>query len=285
MRTVIATSFTPTLDSGRARRTYGVVAALARHGEVDLVYGRFGADRPDHRFEALPDITFHAVDRPGQVARLPAYLRARSRGIPDDFARGIWPGIPAAGGEADRRSRLRAGADRRRGAGGGRRPAAAGGAPARLLLRPQPRVLVPSPARRKRHVAGGAGALRAPAAGALRGELDGLRGRHDGRRGARSGGRAAAGPQRRRRRRDGPVDPRGGQRAIAFVADLGYEPNRDGLAFLLEEAMPEVWRRAADVELRDRRQGQRRDRGRPTRGSSHRASSTTSATSMRRPAR
>ena len=95
MRTVIATSFTPTLDSGRARRTYGVVAALARHGEVDLVYGRFGAAEPDRRFAELPNITLHPVERPGTAARLPAYARARLQGIPDDFARGIWPGIGA----------------------------------------------------------------------------------------------------------------------------------------------------------------------------------------------
>ena len=50
MRTVFATSHTPTLDSGRARRTYGVVRALAASGEVDLVYGAFGAAAPakDH---------------------------------------------------------------------------------------------------------------------------------------------------------------------------------------------------------------------------------------------
>ena len=47
MRTILATSFTPTLDSGRARRTYGIVRALAAIGPVDLVYGAFGADAPD----------------------------------------------------------------------------------------------------------------------------------------------------------------------------------------------------------------------------------------------
>ena len=46
-----------------------------------------------------------------------------------------------------------------------------------------------------------------------------------------------------------PVGPRSGQRTVAFVADFAYEPNRDGLAFLLEEAMPAVWRRSEEVEL------------------------------------
>ena len=56
MRTILATSFTPTLDSGRARRTYGIVRALAAGGPVDLVYGAFGAERPDDAYRALPDV-------------------------------------------------------------------------------------------------------------------------------------------------------------------------------------------------------------------------------------
>ncbi|HEX3360031.1 MAG TPA: glycosyltransferase [Solirubrobacterales bacterium] len=249
MRTVIATSFTPTLDSGRARRTYGVVAALARHGEVDLVYGRFGADRPDRHFEALPNIAFHAVDRPGRVARLPAYVRARSRGIPDDFARGIWPGIPAAVEKlVDRPDRERV------------RIVAEGPVVAAALL--------PLAAQRPacycshnlessfRHQLEESGMSRQAlerferlllehyAESWMVSEAD-------------MKGAAALAPGAGLRlvpnvvdvAATEPVEPRGGRRAVAFVADLGYEPNRDGLAFLLEEAMPEVWRRAADVEL------------------------------------
>jgi glycosyltransferase involved in cell wall biosynthesis len=249
MRTVIATSFTPTLDSGRARRTYGVVAALARHGEVDLVYGRFGADRPDRRFEALPNIAFHAVDRPGPVARLPAYLRARSRGIPDDFARGIWPGIPAAVEKL---------VDER------------GSEPVRIVAEGPvvAAALLPLAARRPafycshnlessfRHRLDESGMSREAlerferlllehyAESWMVSEAD-------------MKGAAALAPGAGLRlvpnvvdvAATAPVGPRGGQRAIAFVADLGYEPNRDAVAFLLEEAMPEVWRRAADVEL------------------------------------
>ncbi len=38
MRTVIATTGTPALGTGRALRTYGVVVALARSGPVDVVH-------------------------------------------------------------------------------------------------------------------------------------------------------------------------------------------------------------------------------------------------------
>jgi glycosyltransferase involved in cell wall biosynthesis len=249
MHTVIATSFTPTLDSGRARRTYGVVAALARHGEVDLVYGRFGADRPDRRFEALPNITFHAVDRPGQVARLPAYLRARSRGIPDDFARGIWPGIPAA---------VETLVDER------------GSEPVRIVAEGPvvAAALLPLAARRPAcycsHNLESSFRHRLDESGMSRGALERFE-RLLLERYAESWmvsdadmeGAAALAPGAGLRlvpnvvdvAATAPVGPRSGQQAIAFVADLGYEPNRDGVAFLLEEAMPEVWRRAAEVEL------------------------------------
>src|SRR6476646_9042446 len=93
MRTVIATSFTPTLDAGRARRTDGIVRALAELGSVDLVYGAFGADEPDPAYEEIEGLTMHRVERPGALERLPAYARARLRRVAEDFARGICPGV------------------------------------------------------------------------------------------------------------------------------------------------------------------------------------------------
>ena len=95
MRTILATSFTPTLDSGRARRTYGIVRALAAGDPVDFVYGAFGAEAPDDAYRAIADVTLHRVERPTRLERAPAYLRARLSGVPKDFARGIWPGVPA----------------------------------------------------------------------------------------------------------------------------------------------------------------------------------------------
>jgi glycosyltransferase involved in cell wall biosynthesis len=41
----------------------------------------------------------------------------------------------------------------------------------------------------------------------------------------------------------------GGERRVLFLADFGYEPNREALSFLLEQAMPALWRQAPDIEL------------------------------------
>ena len=76
LRTVIATSFALTLDSGRARRTYGIARALAGMGPVDLVYGAFGGGNPDPEFAAVEDLSLHRIARPTRLSRLPAYVRA-----------------------------------------------------------------------------------------------------------------------------------------------------------------------------------------------------------------
>jgi polysaccharide biosynthesis protein PslH len=249
MRTIFATSFTPTLDSGRARRTYGVMAALSRHGEVDLVYGRFGADVPDPRYEALADLTLHPIERPGTLARLPAYARARLSGIPDDFARGIWPGIGAEVRElvaAHDSEPLRIVAEG---------PVVAAG-------------LLPFAARRPAcycaHNLESSFRHRLDESGVSLAALERFERRlleHYAESwmvsGADIAGAEKLAPGARLRLVPNvvdvlaiePVRPRSGQRSVAFVADFGYEPNRDGLAFLIEEAMPAVWERAPEVEL------------------------------------
>ena len=124
----IATSFTPTLDSGRARRTYGIVRALAAHGPVDLVYGAFGADRartpPTRRSTGL---RLHRVERPGPLepaARLPARPPARRAGRlrPRDLARRRRP-HRGAGARDDGDPGDRRGPGRRGGAAAARRRA------------------------------------------------------------------------------------------------------------------------------------------------------------------
>jgi glycosyltransferase involved in cell wall biosynthesis len=249
MRTVIATSFTPTLDSGRARRTYGVVAALSRHGEIDLVYGRFGADKPDRRFEELPNVTFHPVARPSTPARLPAYARARLRGIPDDFARGIWPGI---GAKVDALVDAHGSEPMRIVAEG---PVVAAGLLGLARRRPACYVAhnLESSFRHRLDESGMSLAalqrferllLKTYAESWMVSEAD-----VEGSEELAPGAGVRLVPNVVDVRATEPVGPRSGQRTVAFVADFGYEPNRDGLAFLTEEAMPAVWRRADDVEL------------------------------------
>jgi polysaccharide biosynthesis protein PslH len=246
MRTAIATSFTPTLDSGRARRTYGIVRALAAAGPVDLVYGAFGADRPDPAYEEIEGLSLHRVERPGAVTRLPAYVRARLSGVPDDFARGIWPGVAARAAElaADQQTRLIA-----------EGPVAA----AALLPLASRRAAVYSA-----HNFESAFRHRLDEAGMSLAALERFE-RLLLERFAESWmvspadieGAAALAPDARLRLVPNvvdvaaiePVPARDGQRLVLFVADLSYEPNRGALRFLLEEAMPSLWERAADVRL------------------------------------
>jgi glycosyltransferase involved in cell wall biosynthesis len=246
MRTVLATSHTPTLDSGRARRTYGLVRALSAHGRLDFVYGAFGAENPDPSYESLAGVHLHRVERPPPRERASAYLRSRLSGVPGDFARGIWPGV------ATRATELAS--------DGEARVIAEGPIAAAALL----------PYARRRPAVYSAHNLES----SFRHRLDdtGMSQRSLERferllleRYAESWmvspadmrGAAALAPTARLRLVPNvvdvaaiePVAPRAGQRAVLFVADLTYEPNRQALAFLLEAAMPAVWERAPDVRL------------------------------------
>lgn len=247
MRTVLATSFTPTLDSGRARRTYGIVRALTAHGQVDLVYGASGLGEPDPAYESLADVRLHRLERPGPAARAPAYVRARLSRVPDDFARGIWPNV------ATRTAKLARGSDAVRVIADG--PVAA----AALLPFAAHRPAVYSAHNLEssfRHRLDDAGmSLRA-----LRRFERLLLNRY-----AESWmvspldmeGAVALAPAARLRLVPNvvdcaaidPVPPRRGERTVLFVADLTYEPNREALGFLLNEAMPSLWRQAPDARL------------------------------------
>jgi glycosyltransferase involved in cell wall biosynthesis len=246
MRTVIATSFTPTLDSGRARRTHGIVRALAALGPVELVYGAFGAESPDPAFEQIENLTMHRVERPGALERLPAYARARLRRVPDDFARGIWPEIAQRTAELCKDE--------------GARVVAEGPVAAAALL----------PLASRRAAVYDAHNLES----SFRHRLDDAKMSQTGLERferlllntfsenwmvspADMEGAAALAPGANLRLVPNvvdvagiePVPPRADQRKVLFVADFSYEPNRGGLRFLLEQAMPRLWERAADVEL------------------------------------
>lgn len=246
MRTVLATSFTPTLDSGRAVRTYGIVRALASLGPVDLVYGAFGAANPDAAYSRIPGLTMHRVERPAAISRLPAYTRALLAGVPDSFARGIWPGVSTRTAEL---ASL-----------GGARVIAEGPVAAAGLMpfaRRHPAVYDAHNLESAfRHRLGESGmserGLRHFERLLLRRFTESWMVSSADMEGAK-----ALAPQARLKLVPNvvdvaairPVPPRDGERRVLFVGDLGYEPNRQGLRFLLEEAMPAVWRRAEDVEV------------------------------------
>jgi polysaccharide biosynthesis protein PslH len=247
MRTVIATSFTPTVDSGRARRTYGIVKALAAHNPVDLVYGAFGAERPDPLYESLPELRLHRVERPGPIERVPAYLRARLSGVPDDFARGVWPGVASRTAELAREQ-------------GTTRVIAEGPVTAAALLPLASR----RPAIYSAHNLESAFRHRLDEAGMSLPALERFERRLLDRFSESwmvspvdMEGASKLSPSARLRLVPNvvdvtaiePVPARGDERVVLFVADLSYEPNRSALRFLLEEVMPNLWKQAPDVRL------------------------------------
>ncbi len=88
-RDLLITSHTPALGSGRALRTYAIARALASHRPLDLLYVRFGADRPDSAFSSIPDIQMHEIRPSRDIGRLLAFMRARFVDrAPSDLARG-----------------------------------------------------------------------------------------------------------------------------------------------------------------------------------------------------
>lgn len=247
MRTVFATSHTPTLDSGRARRTYGVVRALAAGGDVDVVYGAFGAASPDAAYAALPGVRLHRVERPGRLERAAAYLRARLSGVPDDFARGIWPEV------ASRAVQL-----------------AGAGEPARVIAEGPIAAAALLPYAKRHPAVYSAHNLESSFRHRLTDTGMSLRSLQHFERllleryaeswmvsPADMQGAATLAPTARLRLVPNVVDvaaiaplpPRSGQRSLLFVADLSYEPNRGALRFLLDTAMPAIWQAAPEIRL------------------------------------
>ena len=242
---LLVTTHTPVLGSGRALRTYGLARALAAGRPLKLLYVRFGAERPDAAFAAIPGVELIEAIPSRGARRLLAYSSARLRGVPRDFARGISPELSAAA------TRLA----RERGCG---RVIADGPTVAAALGR----------LARERAVIYNAHNLES----AFRYELSeraGLRGLRAFERRLLAGAseawmvsdsdlRAARELCPRAKLRlvpnvvdvvaISPVAPAPQPRAI-FVADFSYEPNRNALRFLLEEAMPRVWKQLPDARL------------------------------------
>jgi polysaccharide biosynthesis protein PslH len=234
----------PVLGSGRAARTYGIVRALAAGGPVDLLHTRFGAERPDPAYEALEGVRLHAVSSSRGARRALAYARARMTRVPRAVARGVSPELAAAA------ERLAGGAER----------VVADDPLAAVALLPlaRRRPLIYSAHNLESAFRPGSDPDWGPAAGLRAFErrlLEGAaeswlpsRADLDGARELAPGAQlryvpnvvdvAAIEPVR------APADPP----EALLVGDFTYLPNREGLAFLLEDVLPRVW--AAEPRLR-----------------------------------
>ncbi|MGH2865582.1 MAG: glycosyltransferase [Solirubrobacteraceae bacterium] len=247
MRDLLVTTHTPVLGSGQAMRTYGVARALAAHRGLDLLYLRFGASEPDQAFRSIRGIALHELIPSRGAARMLSYGRARARGVPIGFARGISP-------------ELQRGAARMAGERGRGRVIADGPIVAAALSRLS----------RRRPVIYNAHNLES----AFRAELSGAAESPEQLRkfertllaqAAESwmvsetdlAGARELCPQATLRyvpnvldvAAIAPVDPSLALRRALFVANFAYEPNRAGLRFLLEDVMPRVWQQLPDARL------------------------------------
>ncbi len=251
MRDLLVSTHTPVLRSGQAMRTYGVARALAEHDGLTMLYVRFEGTEPDAAFKAIPGVELHEVIPSRGPRRLLSYGAARLAGVPDGFARGV------SGELARATEQLAAAPDRGRVIADGPIAAAA----LRRLARRRPVIynahnlessfrheLDPS-------VLAGTGSHRA-----LRSFERGLLARSSESWMVSEADIAAAHelcPAAHLRYAPNVVDvaeitpivPAVGERRAIFVANFAYEPNRNGLRFLLDEVFPRVWAELPDARL------------------------------------
>jgi len=106
MTDLLITSYTPARTSGRGVRTCGVIAALARLGEVEVAYVPFGADAPAADLAATESITLRRIDPSRGARRAVAAAWAVARGATPGLARAVSPEIVAAARDAPADVRL-----------------------------------------------------------------------------------------------------------------------------------------------------------------------------------
>jgi glycosyltransferase involved in cell wall biosynthesis len=100
--TLLVSSFTPGVSSGRGLRTYGIVRAMAASALVDVLYVRFGQDTPDRTYQELDGVRLHEVVSSRGLRRAVAYANARRLGAPPAVARGVSPDLARTAAELAR---------------------------------------------------------------------------------------------------------------------------------------------------------------------------------------
>jgi glycosyltransferase involved in cell wall biosynthesis len=100
VRDLLVVAQTPVLGTGQALRIYTLARALAANdGALTMVYVRFGAPEPDEAFRAIPGIELHEVQASRGLRRALAYGRRRLLRAPAAWARGISPELVATASE------------------------------------------------------------------------------------------------------------------------------------------------------------------------------------------
>jgi glycosyltransferase involved in cell wall biosynthesis len=255
MRDLLVTTHTPALRSGQALRTYGVASALAAHGGLDLLYVRFGADEPDAAFRAIPGIELHAVAPSRGAHRLLTYTAARLHGVPVGFARGVSPELIA------RATRLAEDRDPAHPRGRVIADGPIAAAALRRLARKRPVIYNAHNLESGfRHELQPEGIVKSDGRGSLRSFERRLLARASESWMVSEADMAGAHelcPEARLRYVPNVVDvaaitpasPLTEERRAIFVASFFYEPNRNGLRFLLEQVFPKIWAELPDARL------------------------------------
>ncbi len=246
MKDLLVTTHTPILRSGQMVRTYGMARALAGQGGLTLLYVRFEGDQPDQAFRAIAGIELREVVPSRGTRRALSYAKARLARVPAGFARGISPELAEAAARlAEEPGRGRVIADG---------PIAA--AALRGLARRRAVIYnahnLESGFRGELQDSGAISTLRNFEREVLthaqeswmvsQADLDAAR---------------ELCPQARLRYVPNvvdvtaitPVTPARAARRAIFVASFAYEPNRNGLDFLLERVFPRVWAELPDAKL------------------------------------
>ncbi len=240
MSDLVVTSMTPTLGSGPGLRTYGVVAALARHHPVEVAYVIWGAEQPSGEYRRLQNVTMRALHSSRGPARMLEFARARARRIPDGLARGVSPALGAAARAAPAEVRVIADG-----------PVVAAG----LLGLARTRELVYL----AHNLESGGFRPESERAGLERFERAVLRRYSEcwmATRADERGARLLGGDRVRTRyvpnvvdvARVEPVTPTAARRLL-FVGDFTYEPNAEALRYLADAVLPVVWERMPDARL------------------------------------
>jgi glycosyltransferase involved in cell wall biosynthesis len=241
MSSLVVSSYTPALGSGRALRTYGIVRALAATGPVDLLYTRFGSPAPSADFTALDGVRLHEVRATHGARRAVTVARAVASGAPRAVARGM------SGELANAAARLAAAPGR-----------------ARIVATDPMAALALAPVARRQPVIYDAQNLESSfrrdwgsqrrLARFERALLERSAETWMPSRADVAGARALA-PDTVVRLMPNVVDVAAIEPVVAagtqavMVADFTYDPNREGLDFLRSEVLPLAWETAPDLRL------------------------------------